>query len=164
MGIGTLLSKVHLPKDVEKDILGGVKQTLTLARGPLGLVPIPALPVAIDAVLAIISAVEKASGNKKHLKELGLHLQTLVTYVLTPITSAVESTSGYVVTVRGDVRLRINTLSGQLTEIAKEANKLANYNHTRHFLRNVEFSGALKDLNIKINNALMAFRVRWLGT
>jgi hypothetical protein len=45
-------------KSVGKDILGGVKETLTLARGPLNLVPIPALAQAVDVVLGIITAVE----------------------------------------------------------------------------------------------------------
>jgi hypothetical protein len=48
----------HLSKNVGKDILGGVKQALSLAQGPLGLVGIPALPVAIGAVLGMIIAVE----------------------------------------------------------------------------------------------------------
>jgi hypothetical protein len=48
----------HLSKDVGKDILGGVKQVLTLSQGPLGLVGIPALPTAIGAVLGIVTAFE----------------------------------------------------------------------------------------------------------
>ena len=47
-----------LSKDLGKDILGGVKQALTSAQGPLKLVPIPALAGAIDAVLGIITAIE----------------------------------------------------------------------------------------------------------
>ena len=54
----SLLSKFHLSKEFRKDFLGGVKEILTLARYPLRFVPIPGLPLAIDAILNIISAVE----------------------------------------------------------------------------------------------------------
>ena len=52
------LAMAWLSKDLGKDILGGVKQALTSAQGPLKLVPIPALAAAVDAVLGIITAIE----------------------------------------------------------------------------------------------------------
>ena len=52
------------------------------------------------------------SGNKKQFQQLGIYLQTLITDVLTPIVSAIELTFGYTVTMPGDLRQRIATLSG----------------------------------------------------